>query len=85
VTDNVIQDSIRWTQEGSQLTVREREILSLFAAGMSAPAIGRSLGISPFTVRRHLANMGAKLDLKGRAALTGYAAQHGMVRTSPGM
>ncbi len=82
VTDTVIDDSIRWIRAGSELTAREREVLSLFASGMSATAIGRSLGISANTVRRHLANLAAKLNLKGRPALTRYANQHGVVRSS---
>lgn len=80
VTDTVITDSIRWMRSGSDLTAREREVLSLFASGLSAAAIGRSLGISTNTVRRHLANLGTKLHLKGRPDLTRYATEHGLVR-----
>jgi len=80
VTDAVINDSVHWIRSGSDLTAREREVLSLFAAGLSARAIGRSLGISQNTVRRHLANLAAKLQLKGRPALTQYATEHGIVR-----
>ncbi len=80
VTDAVISDSVHWVRTGSDLTAREREVLSLYAAGLSARAIGRSLGISTNTVQRHLANLGAKLQLKGRPALTHYATEHGIVR-----
>jgi len=84
VTATVVNDSIRWLQSGSELTAREREILSLFASGQTAAFIGQSLGISTNTVRRHLANLGSKLDLRGRSALTRYATDHGVVRSTHG-
>jgi two-component system, NarL family, response regulator NreC len=80
ITAYVVDDSLQWLQSGSGLTTREREILSLFAAGHSPSAIGRSLGISVNTVRRHLANVTTKHGLHGRAALTRYAAERGMIR-----
>ena len=80
VTAVVIDDSVRWTQTGSDLSLREREILSLLAGGRSPAEIGRTLGISVHTVRRHIANLSAKLDLHGRAALMRYAIRHGLVR-----
>jgi two-component system, NarL family, response regulator NreC len=84
VTATIVNDSIRWMQSGSELTAREREILSLFAAGQAPAAIAQSLGISTNTVRRHLANLGTKLELHGRAALTRYATDHGVVRSTAG-
>jgi two-component system, NarL family, response regulator NreC len=80
ITAGVVDDSLRWVQSNGRLTSREREILSLFAAGYGPAVIGRSLGISANTVRRHLANLAAKLELRGRAALTEYAIEHGVVR-----
>jgi DNA-binding NarL/FixJ family response regulator len=80
ITAGVVEDSLRWIQSSGSLTAREREILGLFAAGYSPSVIGSSLGISTNTVRRHLANLAAKLDLRGRAALTQYATEHGVVR-----
>jgi DNA-binding CsgD family transcriptional regulator len=38
------------------------------------------LGISVFTVRRHIANLSAKLGLRGTTALVRYAIQHDIVR-----
>lgn len=79
----VIEDGLRWLRSGSSLTRREREVLSLLASGQTASAIGRVLGISAHTVRRHLANTAAKLNLHGGAALVRYATKHGLVRPVP--
>ncbi len=79
VTNTVIEDSIRWFEAGS-MSGREREVLSLLAAGYSPAQIASSLDISIHTVRRHLANVSAKLGLKGMNALTRYAIRHGLDR-----
>ncbi|HEY7589444.1 MAG TPA: response regulator transcription factor [Candidatus Limnocylindrales bacterium] len=80
VTGAIVDDSLRWLRSGGPLSAREREILRLIAAGNSTRAVGDLLGISPHTVRRHLANLSAKLGLRGISALVRYAAQHGLVR-----
>lgn len=80
----VIEDGLRWLRSGSSLTRREREVLSLLASGNTATAIGRVLGISAHTVRRHLANTAAKLNLHGGGALVRYATKHGLARPDPG-
>jgi DNA-binding NarL/FixJ family response regulator len=80
VTSAVVDDSIRWLQQGGPLSPREREILALVSSGNSAASIGRILGISPHTVRRHIANTKAKLDAHGLPELIRYATRHGIVR-----
>ncbi len=84
VAGPVIDDGLRWLRSGSPLTPREREVLSLLAGGRTASAIGQALGISAHTVRRHLANTAAKLNLHGGAALVRYAVMHGLTRPVPG-
>ncbi len=84
VAGPVIDDGLRWLRSGSSLTRREREVLSLLASGKTATAIGRVLGISAHTVRRHLANTAAKLNLRGGGALVRYATKHGLARPAPG-
>ncbi len=79
IAETVIDDSLRWMDAGSPLSVREREVLAHIAAGKSAADVGRALGISPHTVRRHVANLSAKLGLRGPKALTRYAVEHGLV------
>lgn len=76
----IIDDSLHWMDVGSPLSAREREILAHIAAGASAAEVGRELGISQHTVRRHVANLSAKLGLKGPKALTRYAVEQGLIR-----
>ena len=80
VAGAIIDDSMRWMDVASPLSPREREILGHIAAGASAADVGRALGISPHTVRRHVANLSGKLGLRGPMALTRYAVEHGLVR-----
>jgi DNA-binding CsgD family transcriptional regulator len=63
------------------MSVREREVLSLLAAGRTPAQIADALDISVHTVRRHLANMSTKLGVKGMNALTRYAIRNGLDRT----
>jgi DNA-binding NarL/FixJ family response regulator len=83
VTSAVVEDSLRWLQQGSPVSAREREILSLLAAGHAPSTIAKRLGISPHTVRRHVANLGTKLEVRGIPALVRYALRHGLVREEP--
>ena len=71
---------MQWLQTGGTVSAREREILRLIASGRSAVQIGEALGISPHTVRRHRANLLAKLNVRGSAGLTRYAVVHGLAR-----
>ena len=55
------------------LTIREREVLKLIAEGKRTKDIGEALFISPYTVRRHRANIMEKLNLNNLADLVKYA------------
>jgi len=48
------------------LSPRELEVLQFIAQGVSNKQIARSLGLSPHTVKRHVANILDKLDLRSR-------------------
>jgi ATP/maltotriose-dependent transcriptional regulator MalT len=61
------------------LTVREVEILGMLAEGLNNPAIAARIHVSPFTVKRHVANILTKLDLPTRAAAAAHAAREGWV------
>jgi DNA-binding NarL/FixJ family response regulator len=50
-----------------ELTTREREILDLIAAGLNNSEITRELVLSPKTVRNHISNVFAKLQVADRA------------------
>jgi DNA-binding CsgD family transcriptional regulator len=52
----------------SLLTRREQEVLALVAEGLTNAEIGLRLWISAGTVRRHLENVYAKLEVHTRTA-----------------
>ncbi|MCG6964737.1 MAG: LuxR C-terminal-related transcriptional regulator [Acidobacteria bacterium] len=52
-----------------QLSPREREVLTLLAAGLATPAIAEKMGISPHTVRDHLKNLFRKTGTSSRSKL----------------
>lgn len=61
------------------LSARELEILSLTAAGASAPEIGRRLFLSPTTVKTHLQHTYAKLGVADRAAAVAEGMRRGLL------
>jgi DNA-binding CsgD family transcriptional regulator len=61
-----------------ELTIREKQILALYAQGIKQQAIADMLGISRFTVVNTLDRAQARLYLKDRWALRDYAKQHGL-------
>ncbi len=81
VASAIISDSMQWLRSDTQLSAREREILSLLAGGRTSRTIAESLGISVHTVHRHLANLSAKLHVRGRAGLIRYAVENELIRT----
>jgi DNA-binding CsgD family transcriptional regulator len=54
--------------DDTRLTPRERDVLALVATGRTNVMIGNLLGITERTVRKHLTNTFAKLDVSGRTA-----------------
>lgn len=52
---------------GTELTPREREVLTLLARGISSAKIGQALGISRHTVGDHVKNLYRKLNISSRA------------------
>lgn len=60
------------------LTAREHEVLDLIAAGRSNPDIARALVLSPKTVRNHVSNIFAKLQVADRAEAIVRAREAGM-------
>ena len=60
------------------LTVRETEVLQLLARGHSNREIADTLTISEATVRTHVSNLLAKLDLNSRTQAALYALREGL-------
>ena len=84
VTRFVTDGTVRWVPDADEaiprvrLTPREREVLTLLAAGDTNAGIARSLRITEHTVERHVANLYRKIGARGRAEATAYALRHGM-------
>lgn len=55
------------------LTGQEVKVLELLAAGRSNKEIARDLGLSPNTVKTHVANLYGKLDVSRRTQAVGKA------------
>jgi DNA-binding NarL/FixJ family response regulator len=57
------------------LSPRQLDVLRLLARGLSNREIGAQLFVSEFTVKRHVADILARLDLPTRAAAAGWAVE----------
>ncbi|PZG21287.1 DNA-binding response regulator [Micromonospora craterilacus] len=61
-----------------ELTSREREILTLIAQHLTNPQIAARLGLSTKTVRNHVSNIFAKLQVADRAQAISLAREQGL-------
>ncbi|MFD3626804.1 response regulator transcription factor [Streptomyces sp. NPDC058698] len=66
-----------------ELSVREREILTMLATGQDSASIARDLGLSPLTVKTHITRMLGKLGIRRRGHLVAFAYESGLI--APGM
>jgi NarL family two-component system response regulator LiaR len=64
------------------LSQREREVLMLIAQGLSNASIAERLAIGEKTVKSHVSNVLAKLQLADRTQAAVYAWKRGLVRES---
>ncbi len=62
------------------LTIRELDILTLVALGMSNENIAARLDISKRTIQKHIENLFGKMQMWSRTALASYAVQQGLCR-----
>jgi DNA-binding NarL/FixJ family response regulator len=67
------------TEKMSKLTQRERDVLRLLADGLSNEEIGKTLFISPETVRTHVRKAMAKLDADTRTQAVATALRQSLI------
>jgi ATP/maltotriose-dependent transcriptional regulator MalT len=72
-------DLAQGPHQETSLSAREREVLTLLAAGRSNREIAEKLVVSPHTVARHVEHIYAKLGVSNRTAATAYAYEHHLV------
>jgi len=64
---------------GVPLSQREREVLSLLAAGFSYEETARRLSVTPKTIETYRTRIGRKLGIQNRAGLIAYALRMGLL------
>jgi DNA-binding NarL/FixJ family response regulator len=67
------------SRELDPLTEREREVMTLVAAGLSNDEIAGRLYVSPLTAKTHVSRIMTKLDARDRAQLVVLAYECGLV------
>jgi len=65
---------------GTQLTLREKQVLQLIAEGKTTRDIASMLGISVKTAESHRTRLMHKLDIHETASLVRYAIRHGIIQ-----
>jgi DNA-binding NarL/FixJ family response regulator len=64
---------------GSELTEREREVLTLVARGFTNKQIADTLFVSEKTARNHVSHILEKLGLSRRSEAAAFAVEHKLV------
>jgi DNA-binding NarL/FixJ family response regulator len=70
------------SRAGGSLTARQREVVSLIAAGRTMKEVAAALGLSPRTVETHKYQIMGAIGLKTTAELIRYAIEQGLARPS---
>jgi DNA-binding NarL/FixJ family response regulator len=79
LVDQLAAEDGAGAERDDHLTPREREVLALLARGRANKVIARDLGVSERTVKTHVSNILAKLNLTDRTQAAVYAVRHGIV------
>ena len=65
--------------EAVDLTAREREVLELICEGLNDAALAKQLGLSPNTIRNHVARLYAKIGVGRRSDAIIWARERGII------
>lgn len=76
------QEMLFTENETAELTMRERQVLSLLAQGFANKAISLRLGVSIKTVDNHRTNLMRKLGAHSMAELLAFALREGLLDSS---
>jgi DNA-binding NarL/FixJ family response regulator len=79
VAGAVLSDLVHREGVGENLSQRETEVLRELAKGRTNKEIGKALGVSEETVKTHVGNILAKLQLEHRTQAVIYAVKQGLV------
>lgn len=79
VTQDLIQAATQPTAPGADLTEREQEVLVLLVEGLNNTEIAEKLVVSPSTIKSHVSNILAKLDVTSRTEAAALAVRHHLV------
>jgi DNA-binding CsgD family transcriptional regulator len=74
-----VQGSRSQASPVAHLTRREIQVLQLLGEGLSTRALARRLGVSPFTVQRHIETILLKTGLHTQAQAVAYAYRVGLL------
>jgi two-component system, NarL family, nitrate/nitrite response regulator NarL len=72
IVEEAVVRGLEGIAEATDLTARERKVVSLIGDGLSNKAIARQLDISPHTVKSHVRNVMDKLALHSRLQIASY-------------
>jgi DNA-binding NarL/FixJ family response regulator len=72
VVEEAVARGLEGVSEATNLTPRERNVVSLIGDGLSNKAIAKALEISPHTVKSHVRNVMDKLALRTRLQIAAY-------------
>jgi two-component system, NarL family, nitrate/nitrite response regulator NarL len=72
IVEEAVVRGLEGVAEATDLTQRERKVVSLIGDGLSNKAIARELDISPHTVKSHVRNVMDKLALHSRLQIASY-------------
>jgi DNA-binding NarL/FixJ family response regulator len=78
------QPQLPRAEQLGRLTARERQVVTLVAAGLSDDELAARLMISPATAKTHVTRALGKLEVRNRAQLVAVAYQVGLLRPADG-